>query len=44
MISSEEEEVLGICDRIFVMNKGKIIKVLEAKQTTVSEIKGYVIQ
>lgn len=41
VVSSEEEEVLGICDRIIVMKKGRISKLLEASKTTVAEIKKY---
>lgn len=31
-ISSENEELLGICDRIAVMNKGKIVKEFDASE------------
>ena len=33
-ISSENEELLGICDRIGVMNKGKIVKEFDAASAT----------
>jgi putative multiple sugar transport system ATP-binding protein len=32
-ISSELPELLGVCDRIYVMNEGKILKDLPAKET-----------
>lgn len=41
VVSSEEEEVLGICDKILVMKDGKITAVLEAKDAAVEEIKRY---
>ena len=41
VVSSEEEEVIGICDRIIVMRNGKISGVLDAKKTDTSEIKRY---
>ena len=43
VVSSEEEEVLGVCDRILVMNSGRIRAVLNAKDTSVSEIKNKTI-
>jgi putative multiple sugar transport system ATP-binding protein len=33
LISSELPELLGMCDRIYVMNNGKIMDVLPAKET-----------
>ena len=44
VVSSEEEEVLGICDKILVMNGGKICAVLNAADTSVAEIKSYAVQ
>lgn len=41
MVSSEEEEVLGICDKILVMKQGRISRVMEAKDATTEEIKHY---
>ncbi len=41
IVSSEEEEVLGICDRIIVMRNGRIRAVLDAKKTDMAEIKAY---
>jgi ribose transport system ATP-binding protein len=41
VVSSEEEEVLGICDRIIVMRNGKISGVLEAQKTNTAEIKRF---
>lgn len=37
-ISSENEELLGICDRISVMAKGKIVKEFEAGQASEQDI------
>lgn len=37
-ISSENEELMGICDRIAVMTKGKIVKEFESGQATEHEI------
>lgn len=34
MISSEMPELLGMCDRIYVMNEGKIVGELEASEAT----------
>ena len=44
VVSSEEEEVLGICDRILVMNGGKIRAILDAGETNIAEIKNYAVQ
>lgn len=41
LVSSEEEEVLGICDRIVVMKNGAISKILNADETNTAEIKQY---
>jgi ribose transport system ATP-binding protein len=41
VVSSEIPELIGICDRIFVMNKGKIVAELDAADTTQNEIKHY---
>jgi len=41
VVSSEEEEVLGICDQILVMKNGSVKAVLDAKNTTTEEIKHY---
>lgn len=37
-ISSENEELLGICDRIAVMSKGKIVKEFAASEATEHEL------
>ncbi len=39
MISSELPEVLGMCDRIYVMNEGKMVGELEAEEATQERIK-----
>lgn len=41
MVSSEEEEVLGICDKVIVVRNGKINKVLDAASASLEEIKYY---
>lgn len=41
IVSSEEEEVLGICDKILVMKQGRISRVMDAKEATTEEIKHY---
>lgn len=43
VVSSEEEEVLGICDRIIVMKNGRISKILNARDSSTEEIKQYSI-
>ncbi|MCD8083380.1 MAG: sugar ABC transporter ATP-binding protein [Clostridiales bacterium] len=39
MVSSEEEEVLGICDRIMVIHNGEITGILDAKDTDIEQLK-----
>jgi ribose transport system ATP-binding protein len=41
LISSELEEIVNICDRIFIMYNGMIIKKIIAKETTMDEILNY---
>ena len=43
MISSELPEVLGMCDRIYVMNEGELRGELDAKEATQEKIMGYII-
>lgn len=43
VVSSEEEEVIGICDRILVMKHGKAAAVLNAENATAEEIKQYAV-
>ena len=38
MISSEMPEILGICDRIYVMNEGKMIAEMNGKDATQEKI------
>lgn len=44
VITSEEEEALGICDRILVMRDGRISAELEASRTDTAEIKRYSVK
>ena len=44
MISSEMPELLGMCDRIYVMNEGKILAELDAKEATQEIIMGYILR
>lgn len=44
VVSSEEEEVIGICDRIIVMRNGLISGVMDAKTTDTAEIKRYSVK
>ena len=41
IVSSEEEEVLGICDKILEMKQGRVTRVMDAKSATTEEIKHY---
>ncbi|MDR1953753.1 MAG: sugar ABC transporter ATP-binding protein [Clostridiales Family XIII bacterium] len=38
MISSEMPEILGMCDRIYVMNEGRIVAELDGKEATQEKI------
>ena len=44
MISSEMPELLGMCDRIYVMNEGKLLAELDAKEATQESIMGYILR
>ena len=44
MISSELPELLGMCDRIYVMNEGRLLAELDAKDATQEGIMGYIIR
>lgn len=43
MISSELPELLGMCDRIYVMNEGKIVGELHAKDATQERIMSMIV-
>ena len=43
VVSSEEDEVMGICDRILVMKNGQISAELDAANTSAKEIKQYAV-
>ncbi|HNW87529.1 MAG TPA: sugar ABC transporter ATP-binding protein [Candidatus Limiplasma sp.] len=44
MISSELPEILGMCDRIYVMNEGHMIAELDGKDASQESIMGYIMQ
>ena len=44
MISSELPEVLGMCDRIYVMNEGKMVGEMAAKDASQEKIMSCIIQ
>ncbi len=44
MISSEMPELLGMSDRIYVMNEGKLLAELETKDATQEIIMGYILR
>jgi len=44
MISSELPELLGICDRIYVMNEGRLIAELNAKDASQEINMSYIMQ
>ncbi|MDD3997646.1 MAG: sugar ABC transporter ATP-binding protein [Sphaerochaetaceae bacterium] len=41
LISSDIEELIGMCDRILVLHKGKIVKELDTKRTSSPEVLYY---
>ena len=44
MISSEMPEILGMCDRIYIMNEGKMAGELDAKEATQEGIMAHIMQ
>ncbi|MBP5605138.1 MAG: sugar ABC transporter ATP-binding protein [Ruminiclostridium sp.] len=44
MISSELPELLGMCDRIYVMNEGRLLAEVSAAEATQESIMGYIIR
>ncbi len=44
MISSELPEILGMCDRIYVMNEGRLIAELSAEEASQEAIMSYIMQ
>jgi putative multiple sugar transport system ATP-binding protein len=44
MISSEMPELIGMCDRIYVMNEGKLVGELDAKDATQEKIMSYIMK
>lgn len=44
LISSEMPELLGMCDRIYVMNEGSLLAELDASEATQESIMGYIIR
>lgn len=43
MISSEMPELLGMCDRIFVMNEGALVAELDSKDASQERIMSYIV-
>ncbi|HEY9710664.1 MAG TPA: ABC transporter ATP-binding protein, partial [Oculatellaceae cyanobacterium] len=43
-ISSELPEILGICDRIYVMHRGKIVGELPAEDASQEKIMTYIMK
>ena len=44
MISSELPELLGMCDRIYVMNEGRLIAEMPASEASQEKIMGHIMQ
>ena len=44
MISSELPEILGMCDRIYVMNEGKVVWEVDAKEATQENIMAAILK
>jgi putative multiple sugar transport system ATP-binding protein len=44
MISSEMPELLGMCDRIYVMSEGKLAGELDAEDATQEKIMSYIMK
>lgn len=44
MVSSELPEILGMCDRIYVMNEGRLIAELTQAEASQEKIMGYIMQ
>lgn len=44
MISSELPEILGMCDRIYVMNEGKIVGELDGEEATQEKIMAHILK
>ena len=44
MVSSELPEILGMCDRIYVMNEGRMIAELDRSEASQESIMSYIMQ
>ena len=44
LISSEMPEILGMCDRVYIMNEGKMAGELDAKEATQEGIMAHIMQ
>ena len=44
MISSEMPELLGMCDRLYIMNEGRIVGEMNAEDATQESIMSCILQ
>ena len=44
MISSEMPEILGMCDRVYIMNEGRIVGELSGKEASQEIIMSHIIK
>ena len=44
MISSEMPEILGMCDRIYIMNEGRMVGELDASEASQEAIMSHIIK
>ena len=44
MISSEMPEILGMCDRIYIMNEGRIVGELDGAEASQEAIMSHIIK
>ena len=44
MISSEMPEILGMCDRIYIMNEGKMVGEMQGSEATQEKIMACILK